>query len=181
MLTSIRGTQDSEFLWWPGKHCYSLAGKFWFIHCIHQTFHLQISIYSSLYKILLMEKTSIPWKTVKNHLEQFFVQKDKKFWEDGIMKLPEKWQKIVEKNDSTTILVNMLFNKVLGKNEKCVFYFYLKRNFLAKPIFLHSKNKSHLVVMYNLFNSCWILFANILLRFFVCISVHEGYWSIGFL
>ena len=30
------------------------------------------------------------------HLEQFFVQKDKKFWEDGIMKLPEKWQKVVE-------------------------------------------------------------------------------------
>ena len=126
MLTSIRGTQDCVFLWWQGKHCYSLAGKFWFTHRIHQTFHFQISIYFSLYKILLMEKTSIPWKTVKNHLEQFFVQKDEKFWEDGIMKLPEKWQKIAEKNDSTTILVNMLFNKVVGKNEKCVFYFYLK-------------------------------------------------------
>ena len=25
----------------------------------------------------------------KRHLEQFFAQKDKKFWEDGIMKLPE--------------------------------------------------------------------------------------------
>ena len=36
----------------------------------------------------------IPWKTVKG-LEEFFIQKDK-FWEDGIMKLPEKWQKIVE-------------------------------------------------------------------------------------
>ena len=32
----------------------------------------------------------------KRHLEQFFSQKDKKFWEDGIMKLPEKWQKVVE-------------------------------------------------------------------------------------
>ena len=32
----------------------------------------------------------------KRHLEQFFAQKDKKFWEDGIMKLPEKWQKVVE-------------------------------------------------------------------------------------
>ena len=32
----------------------------------------------------------------KRHLEQFFGQKDKKFWEDGIMKLPEKWQKVVE-------------------------------------------------------------------------------------
>ena len=35
-----------------------------------------------------MEKMSIPWKTIKKkHLEQFFVQNDKKFWEDGIMKL----------------------------------------------------------------------------------------------
>ena len=32
----------------------------------------------------------------KRHMEQFFAQKDKKFWEDGIMKLPEKWQKVVE-------------------------------------------------------------------------------------
>ena len=32
----------------------------------------------------------------KKHLEQFLAQKDKKFWEDGIMKLPEKWQKVVE-------------------------------------------------------------------------------------
>ena len=32
----------------------------------------------------------------KRYLEQFFAQKDKTFWEDGIMKLPEKWQKVVE-------------------------------------------------------------------------------------
>ena len=31
----------------------------------------------------------------KRHLEQFLAQKDKKFWECGIMKLPEKWQKVV--------------------------------------------------------------------------------------
>ena len=34
-------------------------------------------------------KKSIAWKT-KRHLEQFFAQKDKKFWEDEIMKLPGK-------------------------------------------------------------------------------------------
>ena len=28
----------------------------------------------------------------KRHLDQFFAQKDKKLWEDGVMKLPEKWQ-----------------------------------------------------------------------------------------
>ena len=35
-------------------------------------------------------------KDCKRHLEQFFAQKGEKFWEDGIMKLPEKWQKVVE-------------------------------------------------------------------------------------
>ena len=35
-----------------------------------------------------MAKMSIPWKTVKKtHLEQLFAQKNRKFWEDGIMKL----------------------------------------------------------------------------------------------
>ena len=34
----------------------------------------------------------------KRHLGQFFAQKDKKFWEDGIMQLPEKWQKVVKQN-----------------------------------------------------------------------------------
>ena len=34
----------------------------------------------------------------KRHLEQFFPQKDKLFWEDGIMKLPDRWQKVVEQN-----------------------------------------------------------------------------------
>ena len=36
------------------------------------------------------------------------------------MKLSGKWQKLGEK------MVNTLFNKVLGKSEKCAFYFYLK-------------------------------------------------------
>ena len=43
--------------------------------------------------------------------------KKMKFWEDGIMKLPEKWQKVVGQN-------NMLFNKVIGESGRCVFYFY---------------------------------------------------------
>ena len=53
------------FLWWPGKNCYSLAGKLWFIHYIHQTAHLWISIYFRVYKILFVENISFPWKTVK--------------------------------------------------------------------------------------------------------------------
>ena len=39
----------------------------------------------------------------KSHLEQFFAQKDKTFWEDEIMKLPEKWQKVVEQNSECVV------------------------------------------------------------------------------
>ena len=37
------------------------------------------------------------------------------------MKLPEKWQKVVEQNGEY-----VKFSKVLSENEKRVFYFYLK-------------------------------------------------------
>ena len=50
-----------------------------------------------------MKKNSIPWKTVK---APGTVQKDKKFGEDGIMKLPEKWQKIVEHNGEYVVQYN---------------------------------------------------------------------------
>ena len=45
------------------------------------------------------------------------------------MKLPGKWQKVVEQN-------SMLFNNVLVENEKCVFYFLPKNQstLLANPI-----------------------------------------------
>ena len=46
------------------------------------------------------------------------MKKKEKFWEDGIIKLPEKWQKVVEQNGDTL--------KVLGENEKCAFNFYFK-------------------------------------------------------
>ena len=43
------------------------------------------------YKILLMEKCFNSLEDCIRHIEQFFAQKDKKkFWEDGIMKFPEK-------------------------------------------------------------------------------------------
>ena len=34
-----------------------------------------------------MEKNFISLEDCKRHLEQFFAQKDKKFWEDGIKKV----------------------------------------------------------------------------------------------
>ena len=48
-------------------------------------FHLFRSLQNSL-----NGKNFSSLEDCKRHLEKFFAQKDKKFWEDGIMKLPEK-------------------------------------------------------------------------------------------
>ena len=40
----------------------------------------------------------------KTGLEQFFAQKDKKFWADGITKLHEMWQKVVEQNGEYVVI-----------------------------------------------------------------------------
>ena len=42
--------------------------------------------------------------------------KNIKFCEDGIMKLPEKWQKVVEQNSECAVSI-----KFLVKMKKCVF------------------------------------------------------------
>ena len=49
------------------------------------------------------KKTLNSREACEKHLEQFFAQKDKKFWEDGIMKLPEKRQNMVEQNGESVV------------------------------------------------------------------------------
>ena len=61
-------------------------------------FHLFRSLQNSL-----NGKNFSSLEDCKRHLEKFFAQKDKKFWEDRIMKLPEKWQKIVEQNSKYVV------------------------------------------------------------------------------
>ena len=39
-------------------------------------------------------KTFTSNEEVKNHLDQFFASKEQKFYERGIMLLPERWQKV---------------------------------------------------------------------------------------
>ena len=53
-------------------------------------FHLFQSLQNSL-----NGKNFSSLEDCKRHLEQFLAQKDTKFWEEGIMKLPEKWEKVV--------------------------------------------------------------------------------------
>ena len=37
-------------------------------------------------------------KDVKSYLEYFFANKEKNFHERGIMKLPERWQRVMKQN-----------------------------------------------------------------------------------
>lgn len=56
-------------------------------------FHLFRSLQNSL-----NGKNLTSLEACKNHLDQFFVDKSQKFYERGIMKLPERWQKVIEQN-----------------------------------------------------------------------------------
>ena len=66
------------------------------IHPLYSTdIALWISFISVFTKFSQWEKKFHSLEDCKRHLEQFFAQNDKKFWEDGIMKLPGKCQKTV--------------------------------------------------------------------------------------
>jgi len=56
-------------------------------------FHLFRSLQNSL-----NGKTFASEDLIKQHLDKFLAEKDRKFYERGIMKLPERWQKIIEQN-----------------------------------------------------------------------------------
>ena len=91
-----------------------LGWKFWLNAIFTRHFHLFRSLQNSLNKNNINSQ-----KDCKKQLEQFFAQKDIKFWEDGIMKLPERWQKVVEQ------MVNMLFKSSWWK-KKNVFRLLIK-------------------------------------------------------
>ena len=53
-------------------------------------YHLFMSLQNSFNDVKLA--------SCENHLKQFFDQKPQKFYRDGIMALPQKWQNIIENN-----------------------------------------------------------------------------------
>ena len=106
------------------QNCYSLAETFWFICHIHQTLYLWMSIYFGLYKILLMgKKIQFPGK-------ELFAQNDKKFWEDGIIKVA--W-KIAESSGAKQWIFCSVKFFMKMKNESFIFT-WTPKNFLANLI-----------------------------------------------
>ena len=75
-------------------------------------------LYRSLQKSL-NGKTFNNDEAVKSHLVHFFTDKDQKFYERRIMKLPERWQKVIEQNGKYIIK-----KKVFNLYEKIGNYFW---------------------------------------------------------
>ncbi|XP_025264307.1 histone-lysine N-methyltransferase SETMAR-like [Camponotus floridanus] len=55
-------------------------------------------LFRSLQNFLDGKKTFTSNEEVKNHLDQFFASKEQKFYERGIILLPERWQKVLDQN-----------------------------------------------------------------------------------
>ena len=61
-------------------------------------YHLFRSLKNSLNGVQLASR-----EACENSLVQFFAQKSQKFYSDGIMILSEKWQKVIDQNDTYII------------------------------------------------------------------------------
>jgi len=72
-----------------------MVGMCYHIHRIVQT--LQLASDFHLFRSL-NGKTFASEDLIKQHLDKFLAEKDGKFYERGIMKLPGRWQKIIEQN-----------------------------------------------------------------------------------
>ena len=87
--------QDHMFLWWLGKHCYSLAGKFWFICSIHQTLYLQIPF---IFSFTMFSKWKKCQFSVKSTWNSSLLKKIKCFGKMELWSCLKKWQKVVKQN-----------------------------------------------------------------------------------
>ena len=66
------------------------------IHRIVLTLHHLITFCFDLYS--LNGKNFNNDDDIKSYLIQFFANKNQKFYERGIMMLPERWQKVIDQN-----------------------------------------------------------------------------------
>ena len=93
----MRITQDCVFRGWPGTRCAAWSASSDPSAIFTRHWNFRFPLFQSLQNFLNGKNFHF-LEDCKRHLEQFFAQKDKKLWEDGITKLPEKWQNIVEQN-----------------------------------------------------------------------------------
>ena len=95
------------------------------IHCLYSLdISTLYSIHFGLYNIPIMEKISISWKTVKSTCNRSLFKEVKSL---GKM---ESWSFLENSRWYWNKTLITGFNKVLGENEKCMFYLNIKGIFL---------------------------------------------------
>ena len=67
--------EDPLLLWWPTKSVTAWLGSSESSAVFTRHYTFGFSIYFGLYKILLMEEISIPWKTVKDTCKRHLLKK----------------------------------------------------------------------------------------------------------
>lgn len=77
---------------------HGMAGISCHTHYTHQILHLQTIICSWPLRTIWMEKYSIISTTSKSIRTTFFKSKSRGLFERGIMRLPKRWNKIIEQN-----------------------------------------------------------------------------------
>ena len=82
-------------------HLWSLGKNYWSLDILpHPPYSPALSDYF-LFRSLqnsLNGKNFNNYDDIKSYLIQFFANKNQKFYECGIMMLPERWQKIIDQN-----------------------------------------------------------------------------------
>lgn len=84
------------------KNWRSSNGIFYLVYHILLLLHARVTIYSARHKTTSTIKTYLLWKTARTdwNVSSFFSQRNKLFHADGIMKLSQRWRKVIEGNSS---------------------------------------------------------------------------------
>ena len=123
----ITTMQDHTQVWSPVKNCWSLDGMCCHIHPTRQILRHHISML--MFRALQNSLRGITFNSdeaVNQHLVQFFADKDRSFYERGIMKLTEIWQKVIEQSGQYIIDWSLFFIwindfELLSKNASWLF------------------------------------------------------------
>ena len=107
----------------------------------------------------LIGKTFNDDEAVKSHLVQFFADKDQKFYERGIMKLPESWQNVMNKMRNISLIKDhslylkriFICMKKSAITSGTIHYHFMKHKSFCSNSFMYKIDKDQfLYILYSL-------------------------------
>lgn len=108
---SIRTTSDLSSLYKPDKNYYSLAV------ISYSTWHTHLPLYQRIYHLFRFLQNYLGGKDFnsldackKRNLDQFITHEDANLWDYEIVKLLQRWRKVVEQNDTNVVMYKYLNN-----------------------------------------------------------------------